>query len=298
VKSRAQSAPGVAGDSRGNKQRQKASVGRYGIFGGVSQNSGRKGVVQMKNNKFFISGMLVVLLAFAFVLTGCPTGTSGGDDDLYTPPPAENGISTPAVINGYYGVTDDGKTIQIVITPSGSKNAGRAIVWSAGDTYTAYVNGKVVSQGTVVASAGVIAFASSDGSTVNITGKTIVIKTGNGTTYNGNITPAADYYYCIGTTTTYKESEINTLFSGKTPEQVYNYCSTTGVYHFDYPRTETGTWEEMKKIAKEEECPDTIVSAIAKKLDSNVSAWDYYYADKYNSNVMFYIARLPLTSTP
>jgi hypothetical protein len=32
----------------------------------------------MKNNKFFISGMLAVLLTFVFALAGCPTGGGGG----------------------------------------------------------------------------------------------------------------------------------------------------------------------------------------------------------------------------
>jgi hypothetical protein len=247
----------------------------------------------MKKNGF-ISGMLAVLLTFVFALTGCPTGN--GDPD--TPPLAGDGISTPAVINGYYGVTDDGKTIQIVITPSGNQNVSKSIKWTNHDVYTAYVDGQVVSKGTITASGGSILFAPSDGSSVNITGDSIVITTSGGTTYNGDIIPAADYYYCIGATTDYTKNEINTLFSGETPEEVYNFCSTTGASHFDYPDTVEGTWENIKAFAKLQGCDDSMVSKIAKELDSNVSAWDYYYTNKYNSNVMFYIARLPLTSTP
>ncbi|MDR1576160.1 MAG: hypothetical protein LBS37_09165 [Treponema sp.] len=245
----------------------------------------------MKNSTFFVSGMAALLLTFVFALTGCPTG--GGGDGSTSTQPTQEGISTPEVIDGYYGVTNDGKTIKIVITSPGSTGAGKAIDWSKTNNYTAYVDGKVVSRGTVIASGGSIEFKQKDGGAVNITGDAITITDG-GTTYSGSVTAAKDYYYCIGSTTTYTESQINSLFTGQTPEQIYNYCSTTGSYNFDYPDVEEGNWEDMKAFGKQYGCPDSVVSDIAKKLNDTVSAWGYYHSAQYNSNIMFYIARVPL----
>jgi hypothetical protein len=217
---------------------------------------------------------------------GCDHGDGEG---------GENG--TPNVINGYWGVTDDGKNIEIVITPSVSSSVAKAANWSTGDSYIAKVDGAVVSRGTIVASGGSISFTATDGSSVNITGNGIVIKSSAGTTYSGTIVPAQDYFYCIGASTDYTQSEIASQFSGKTPEGVYNYCSTTGYYHFDRPETEEGTWEEIKAFGKKYACPNGVIADIGNTLNvnGNVSAWGYYkHPDGYN--IMFYIAKVPIVN--
>jgi hypothetical protein len=240
----------------------------------------------MKKSGLFVF-LFSMMLSFGFVFVSCDHG-GGGDGN-------ENG--TPNVINGYWGVTNDGKNIEIVITPSVSSSVVRAVNWSTGDYYVAKVDGVVVSRGTIVASGGSISFTATDGSSVNITGSGIVINSSAGTTYSGTIVPARDYFYCIGASTDYTKSEIDSSFTGKTPEEVYNYCSTTGSHHFDWPETQEGTWKEMKALGKRNACPNGVIADIGNTLNvnGNVSAWGYYrHPDGYN--VMFYIAKVPIVN--
>jgi hypothetical protein len=240
----------------------------------------------MKKRGFFVF-LFSMMLSFGLAFVSCDHGGGGSG--------SENG--TPNVINGYWGVTDEGKNIEIIVTPSVSSSAARASNWSTGDSYVATVDGEVVSRGTIVASGGSISFTSTDGSSVNITGNDIVITSSTGTTYSGTIVPAQDYFYCIGAITDYTQSEIVSFFSGKTPEQVYNYCSTTGSNHFSWPDTEKGTWEEIKAFGKEYSCPNGVIADIGNTLNvnGNVSAWGYYrYPDGYN--IMFYVAKVPIVN--
>lgn len=245
----------------------------------------------MKKSGLFVF-LFSMLLSFGLVFVSCDHD-GGGDDGGG----GGGGGGTPNVINGYWGVTDDGKNIEIVITPSASSSVARALDWSTGDSYVAKVDGKVVSRGTIVASGGSILFTSTDGSSVNITGNGIIIDSSGGTRYNGTIVPARDYFYGIGASTDYTQSQIVSFFSGKTPEEVYNYCSTIGSIHFDWPETKEGTWKEMKAFAKGYACPDGVIDDIGNTLNKNgnVSAWGYYkHPDGYN--VMFYIAKVPITN--
>jgi hypothetical protein len=59
----------------------------------------------MKNNSFLILGMLIVLLAFGLVLTGCDTGNEGG-----------NGGGTPTAITGTWtGIGQNGNHLTLTI---------------------------------------------------------------------------------------------------------------------------------------------------------------------------------------
>jgi hypothetical protein len=249
----------------------------------------------MVNKNFF--RMLALLLTFGMTVAGCDDGST--DDG--------GGATTPEVINGFYGVTSDGKTIEIVITPQSSqsvlssRSASTIAAWTTGDHYFVYVDRIKVSSGTITVSAsnGIIAFSSSDGSSVSSINATapgaITITPSGGSAYTGKVVAAEDYYYCIGAATYASETQIKSVFNGKTPEQVYNYCSTTGTSMFlDWPESNAGTWGEMVTWAKGYSAPDGVISDMAEELTGKVSAVGWYNWSARGYNIMFYISRVPL----
>lgn len=231
----------------------------------------------------------------ALALAGC-------DDDS-----GDGGRTSPEVINGFYGVTSNGKTIEIVITPrsSGSALSSRSVTatikYTTGDDYFVYIDRVKVSSGTITVTAenGTINFTSNDGSTVSsITATapgTITVTPSGGSAYSGQVVAAQDHYYCIGAATYASKAEIENVFSGKTPEQVYTYCSTTGTSMFlDWPESNAGTWNEIVSWAKGYAAPDYVISGIAKELTGKVSAVGWYRWASEGYNIMFYISRVPL----
>jgi hypothetical protein len=241
----------------------------------------------------------VLLAALALVCVSC-TGA------YINPDAGGGGASTSEIINGFYGVTSDGKTIEIVITSQSSKSvlsSRSASNWSTGDHYFITIDRIKVSSGTITVTAtnGSITFSSTDGSSVssiNITAPgAITIRTSGGTQYSGKVVEAKDYYYCIGAPTDASEATIKGVLNGKTPEQVYNYCSTTGTYlFFEYPETFAGTWEDILVWAGKYNAPPTVIKNVHDELFDNgkVSAVGYYYWNKEGFNIMFYVAKVPL----
>ncbi|MDR2746388.1 MAG: hypothetical protein LBB77_02980 [Treponema sp.] len=253
--------------------------------------------------KKFLRKGAAALLVFALVafLAACsgafvdPGWTEAGGDEGGG---GSGGLVTePEVINGFYGVTTDGRTIEIIITSRGSKT-----VFSTGNSYVVKIDGREVSRGTVTASNGSLVFNSINGSSVSsidtMSPGAITITASGGTVYSGKVVEAEDYYYCIGAPTNASKSEIEQVLARetRTPEDVYIYCTTghgTDMF-FDWPETKTGSWEEMKIFAKKYGAPDSVIYNIAKVLKGKVSAVDWYHWSSEGYNIMFYISRMPL----
>jgi hypothetical protein len=231
--------------------------------------------------KKVVCSSIAIILLIALALIGC-SSPSGSDDGI-----------TPPSLDGFYGTTDDGKTIEILISSSALNAA-----WSTGNYYVAKINDAIVSRGTIVASPGSISFTQTSGGTVssiNIIGSgAIIITDGGGTTYSGNVKAAEDYYYCIGATTSLTQSQIASNFTGKTPEDIYAWCSGPGSSYFDWPETREGTFADIVAFGKEYLAPDSVLSQVATDLNGRVSAWGYYYYSQSGQNCMFYVARTPL----
>jgi hypothetical protein len=249
----------------------------------------------MKRNGFCGLGMLVVLLVFGFILMGCDTGNGTGNGIVI--PEAK----TPSIINGYYGVTSDGKTLELLITvPSASKaisKLARAVIWEENCPYTLKVDGVVISTGTIKNTDGNMTFVPSDSSTVTPTFDNtgvitrISVTKADGTTYSGDTYESKDFFYCIGAPTSYTASFIKTKFEGMTPEQVHEYCWSHSQY-FSYPDSDSGNWEEIKVFGRSYKCPETLINSVGARLEGKVSAWDSYTHSEYGL-IMFYVSRIP-----
>jgi hypothetical protein len=166
--------------------------------------------------------------------------------------------------------------------------------WSMTNSYVITNDGVVTGHGTITASEGSIVFASGNDSSVNIIDSSVVITSSEGSAFSGNITPVQDYYFCIIAGTDLTESQIADSTKIKTPEEVYYYCSSIMVDHFDVPSARSGTWEEMKIFAKENMVPGSVMDDVAEKLDGNVSAWAYYHNEEYDGSFVFYIVKAPV----
>ncbi|MDR0639075.1 MAG: hypothetical protein LBG27_09305 [Spirochaetaceae bacterium] len=241
----------------------------------------------MRNNGYFFIGIIAVWAGIGLGFAGCDTG----DDD------GGGSVTTPEVINGFYGVTNNGKTIEVVI-----KNKAPTEKWTSGDDYFVYIDRIETSRGTITVTSGngQIIFTSTDGSSVSaitITNPSAITVTKGGTTYSGKIVAAQDLYYCIGAATDASKAQIESVFAGKTPEQVYTWCSTTGTSLFlDYPESNIGTWNEMVRWAKGFAAPNAVINGIAGDLTGKVSAVGWYRWASEGYNIMFYISRMPLVN--
>jgi hypothetical protein len=245
----------------------------------------------MKKNGFYGLGLLVVLLAFGFILMGCDTGNGHSD----------SWAKTPSIINGYYGVTSDGKTIELLTTiPSASKaisGLARAVIWEENCSYTLKVDGVVISTGTIKNTDGNMTFVPSDSSTVTPTVDStgvitrISVTKADGTTYSGDTYESKDFFYCIGAPTSYTAGFIKTKFDGMTPEQVYEYCWNNSQY-FNYPDSDSGNWEKIKAFGRSYKCPETLINSVGARLEGKVSVWDSYTHSE-NGLIMFYVSRIP-----
>jgi hypothetical protein len=102
----------------------------------------RKGVIQMRNNRFFVAGVLALTLIFGFALLGCNTGTGGGGSSD-TPPPGggaeyELGWGYWEGTN-YATVSGNFASNSLPLTPAGDK-AGYLTGAKAGEAYDAIEN--------------------------------------------------------------------------------------------------------------------------------------------------------------
>jgi hypothetical protein len=243
----------------------------------------------MKRKVFFVA-MLGVVWYFGLVVVGCDNGNGGGD-----------GIITPNIINGYYGVTSDGKTIEVIFTPSPSnRNASRSI--TVYNSYVIKIDGVVVSVGTVTNTGGTITFTPTDGSTVTptLTGEvldSISVTSSDGITYSADMNEAADFYYSIGAATYMTLAECQALINGKTPEQVYQYCWGNTELFLDDPDDAAGTFDDMVAFGRSHSCPDAEISRVAKELNSGKisGVGCYSYSENgYTYNIMFFVSKVPL----
>jgi hypothetical protein len=239
-------------------------------------------------------GFAVVLMTVFFIFTGCDTGGGGGDDE----------IVRPAIFDGYYGVTTTGETIEIIISTPVSANIiqlnrfPRSVNWSVSSTYEIKINGVVVSRGTCTNNNGKIGFSPTDGSAIDVTGYTgmvpmvTVIK--DGVTYSSStLKEAVDFFYGIGASTYMTESQMRTNFSGKTPEQIYQWCISHTSYFPDYPEQRTGTFDDIVAFGNEYSCPIAQINRVTNEINSgSISGWGFYVHPQYG-NIIYGISRIP-----
>jgi hypothetical protein len=244
-------------------------------------------------------GMALGLVVLSTVFMGCKNPSGGGTDP---------GIVRPNVINGYYGVTADGKTIEVIVTPSSSSNVlsntnvSRSVTYTVSNAYVIKIDGIVVSSGTVDNTGGTITFTPTDGSIINSSPSsggvlTSISVTSSGVTYSASMHEAIDFYYAIGAATTYTLAECKALMAGKTPEEVYAYCWSAGETFFD-PDSDSGTFDEIVAFGRSNDCPDTEISRVSKDLNSGkISGMGSYshVVSGITYNVMFYVSKVPLT---
>jgi hypothetical protein len=258
----------------------------------------------MMLKKTMVTVLLAVALVFGLGFAGCSDdsgGGGGGAPDITTP---------PAQINGFYGVTSGGKTIQVIITPAVSLSTQtRTVSWALTNTYQIKVAGIVVSQGTITNISGTIEFTPTDGSTVTATPggigliSAITVVTGSGTSYNGSCAESTDYYYMMAGGTTYTKSDWDDFCKSMSPGALYDYCMAH-TEMFGDGVIKAGTWEEVAEFGIESGLQsgndrnqlETTISQIRDTLNSEAYAIGFFPLDStyiYKGGV-FYVSRLPL----
>jgi hypothetical protein len=242
----------------------------------------------------------IVLFAGTTLILSCShdegglAGHSESGPKTYTS--VAGGVQNPKSIKGYYGVTSDGKTIEVII--GSNSRSVRSVIGTIITHYEINVAGVVVSRGTVVNDDGNITFTPSDGSTVTPTVSNgeitaITIQSADGySSYSGPTFESRDYFYGIGAGTDFTESQIENMIRGKTPKDVYDYCWTQAS-HFDDPESTAGTFAELTAFGQLYACPVTVIDGIADALDGNVSAVGWY--NDGETNIMYYVSRIPFT---
>lgn len=227
-----------------------------------------------------ITPLVVVMLVFSLI--GCDNGSGGSGK-----------IEEPTVINGYYGVTSDGKSIEVIITP-----ISRDVEWGATNEYVIRIDGVEKSKGTATKSGSTINFTPGDGSSVSVSnyngGAPSVSVTKDGTTYTAQtMVTSRDYYYSVGAATGQTSTEIQQIFSGKTPEQIYNYYLKNSQYFSDYDYEE-GTFDDIVAFGKYWKCPDSQLSQVSKDMNSGKVFGVGYYRHSQYGNIVFFVSKLPL----
>jgi len=240
-------------------------------------------------NKIKLLGVIAMVALIGFSMTDC-----GGDSD--------DGIVTPTVFDGYYGVTASGETVEVIITPPASSSI-RAINWSVTNNYVIRLDGTEKSRGTVAKSGSTITFNASDGTVVTATEYNsstetfkITVKKGDEVLFSvETMVTSADHYYALGALTTLSLAEIQRLIKGKTPEKLYEECWNNTNY-FSYPSFSDGTFDELVVFAKNNGCPDSEISRVSKELNSGkISGFGYYKSPDYPSQyIMYFVSKLQL----
>jgi hypothetical protein len=223
----------------------------------------------MTKNMFF-AGLLVIAAAFGMLVAGC-------DND-----PGDGGPVTPTVINGYYGVISDGKTIEVIAT-SGN--------------YVLRLDGVEFNRGPLNASP--ITLNPTTGTTVVITTSGGAI-TGVTVTSNGQNMPiqsARDYYYstAMAAPTSFTRQDFESMIAGKTPKQVYEYCQNHPDISTSNYEVYEGTWADMVALAREEGVPVLVFSQVAEIMNAGkISGFGFFYWPEYKINVIYYISKIPI----
>jgi len=232
----------------------------------------------LKKNLF---GMITLMAGVMLVLTlslGCNNG--GGDD----------GIVRPNIINGYYGVTNDGKTIEVII----EDGVTLTVDDYANKTYVIKVDGVEKSKGTVTKSGSTITFTKSTGDNVSgiITSGSLASLTVGSITSITMVT-SRDHFYCIGGPTSQSEEQIKQNFlTGKTPTQIKSYLET---YLNDYDYDE-GAFDYIIEFGKSYNCPNKELTRISEEMNSGKFYGVGYYKHKEYGNIVYCVSRLPFPS--
>jgi hypothetical protein len=247
-----------------------------------------------------LCGILALALVFGMAAAGCEHNARG----------SEGGGNEPQFIDGYYGVTENGETIEIILTLS---KAAKAVV---SGTFVIKINGVVVSSGYYENDNGITTFTATDGSTVTIvlddddlSLKSIDVKKADGTEYKGNTYKSEDYYY------------INTIFTKCTKDELIAFVSGKTIDEFGdtfqeddrFPTEEgndslAGSWEYFMELFTVSGYPTSMLTNIASNLDKDtLFVWDWIErspkdmeeAKVYNNfpdypNFIMFVSRVPL----
>jgi len=228
-------------------------------------------------NVFRWVGIIALVAVIGFSFAACK------DDE------EEAAVVAPTVINGYYGVTANGESMEVIITP-----ASRATVeWASQNTYSIRVDGTEVSKGTAVKSGSVITFTSTDGSAVIVgsydaDGSPKVSVTKDGKTYTAQtMVTSSDYYYAYGAPTSDSYDKIQSNFKGKTPKQIYDQYLKNSDGDGDW-----GTWDYIVQFAGFYECPNSELSRISSEMNSGKISGTGYYTHSSFGNIVYYVSRI------
>jgi len=241
----------------------------------------------MKTSRNFLLGIVAAALLFGVSVVGCDK-----DDD------GEDPVVSPVVINGYYGVTSYGETLEIIIkevTAQSIAVASRMVIWGANNTYQIRVNGVVVSSGTATKTGESISFVPTDGSSVDVKSFSndalaISVTPPDGIAPISATTIAAkDYYYAIGGPINKTREQLQADFAGKTPDKIYNdYFKLVDGYDYD-----AGTWAFICEFGKYYQCPNSELSRVANEMNAgNISGVGYYSHSSYG-NIVYYVSKIP-----
>lgn len=233
---------------------------------------------------------LPVGVMLIFCLIGCSNDGGGSSSSNES-----GGVVKPTVINGYYGVTADGKTIEVIITPT-AHNVN--VDFGTANNYVIKIDGVEKSKGTVTKSGSAIVFTASDGSAVNAAinsngDLTSLSVTKSGATYTAaSMVTSSDYFYAIGGPTNQSEKQIKEDFLGGTPTQIKNYLYTH-LGDYDYHE---GTFDEIMAFGKSWKCPDKELSQISKEMNSGSFYGIGYYKHSQYGNIVYCVSRLPFST--
>jgi hypothetical protein len=258
-------------------------------------------------NKKNSCGILALALVFGMALTGCEHNDRGSDGG------GSGGSDAPETITGFYGVTADGKTIEIILTPStGTSQNARAIAGSG--TYVIKIDGKEVSKGSFNSDGKILTFAPTDGSTV----APMTIPSGSGilpeikitgaddNEYSGKTAEAEDYYYIGTLLTKYTKAELTAVVSGKTLGEVDDISKTDS--NFKSSEGVEGTWDELVVIFTSSGYPASFFKNMASNLtEDTLLIWDWLEKSSFDQeqageedrdypNFLLIVSRMPMNA--
>jgi len=243
----------------------------------------------MMYRNVLLKGMLAMALAFGLVLTGCDTGTSNGSSDN------GGGIPTPASNVAAFTGVNGSDIYEIVNTTAHQRSAVTADGWAVTNTYKVFKNGVELT-----ASGGTVTAIDEEKITFSQIGN-LILATGQVSIGGTSVTvsaPVADTYYCIGAQSQARsDSDITSTLlkynvNPNNAEGVLwvSIAHASELYRNYPPDDASGNWDRIKTFAKEQKCPDSVVTQTANKLNNAVSAWGYYKASS-GYMVVFFITR-------
>ncbi|MDR1147268.1 MAG: hypothetical protein LBK66_01410 [Spirochaetaceae bacterium] len=256
-----------------------------------------------------LCGILALALVFGIALAGCDHNARGSSGS------GGGGSDAPETITGFYGVTADGKTIEIILTPSnGTSQNARAIAGSG--TYVIKIDGVIVSKGSFTNNGGTPTFTPTDDSTVNVSMSggeltSITVVGADKKSYSGKTIESKDYYYICGIDIKYTEAKLTAVVSGKTLGELAKICETDSNFkksNFEDYTVLEGTWDELVEIFIGFGYPASYFTNMASKLtEDTLLIWDWTEKslfdqeqgdekDRDYSNLMLVGSRMPMAA--